>query len=534
MEFSSVQKISLFWLIFLFNIFIIGSVYAENHLEYHKNSIPEFTLDNEPLIYSVNGSYSFDVIKQNLNISNSQKKLFSIYGYWNDPLNDTIPLPFIPTKHTNENTFSKISDGNVIFGYSINGINYDEQENDGGTCFNLIFHDETPYAPEFHCYSAMFITWDSGAVQNFLMNLQYPTQTEKDEYLNIPSIEGNILVNYKNLNPNITKISPIILNLGQWPVRIDNNSIYNFIDKPIRKDTIIIKGTDKSMILTLGGNSIGGVSRTPNEMMIGDTLYTISTITPGSNNSGFYYLLSKKGENYNLRLEKDVEPNENGTVGLYFRPVRVDYSLKIEDPIIEHLSDSTLDSNHLRYKPILKINSSDTTIQQIKVTYRGKDIPLEGSNGSFSLDSNEYFDASGNSFNFPFDQYSTDLKVTPSLMIEDQQKILEDSPEYDGSVSIENDKITIILSRPIESFWAAFFGLVIAISTFVVYLFSMKDDSKIIIAFFCIGEIASIFLLIINNRFSHLRSVGTILILVPMIIILIVALIIKSRENNVK
>ena len=73
--------------------------------------------------------------------------------------------------------------------------------------------------------------------------------------------------------------------------------------------------------------------------MVGDILYTITMEMPKYNttNPGFYYLFTKRGENYILKTEKVAEFNENRTMSLYFRPVRVDYSIGIVHPILEEL-----------------------------------------------------------------------------------------------------------------------------------------------------------------------------------------------------
>ena len=422
-NFNNVIK---FLMIILFLFSMIGIVNGENELSYHKDSTPIFALGNEPLIYSFNASYSLDNIEY-------------------------------------ERPFSSLSDKNLFLGYTITGKKYlGKNVNSGGSCTPLLFSEEENNAPHSICITIFTIMPNGTVIPKPEVMIYYTTTIpEIDEYVNNPSYEGEILVHYNITNPKITDVAPIIFNLGKWPININEEKITDVLNMPIINDTILVFGSNTSMILNKGNTDTVVMSVTA-----GTLNYTGSTqlIVALRSNPDFSYIFYKNQGDYFLKIQRTTQIQE-GILSLDFRPVQIDYAIKIEDPIIENtLGFSDNAPERLQFKPDLQINISNNEIKQLNFSFfkdgnvKYSNLPLD-QNGTYTF--NEYVDANGNSFFYPFDDYTSNIIVNPPLLISDQEEIsTQTNSGFNANIDINYNEIHFVFSRTLESLIGFVCGLV--------------------------------------------------------------------------
>lgn len=479
----------------LFFLCLIGTVNAEKQLSYQKYGTPTFSFNDEPLIITFNASYSLDGQKYD--------------------------------KH-----FSNLSDENIFLGYTITGKKYlgSDVISGNGSCIPPIFGEENPGAPYPICLDVQTTT-NEGVRPAKVMILYSTTIPEIDEYVNNPTYEGEILVHYQIKNPRISTVSPIVLNLGDWPVRVNDEKITEILDKPISNDTILIFGSNTSLILNKGNSNIVAL-----RTKAGTLNYTDNELTafPRSN-PDFSYIFFKNKGNYFLKIQR-ISQVQDGVLSLNFRPIKIDFSLKIEDPIVENtLSFTENTQDTLRYKPKLQINISDNKISQLVFNYLsgGKEINksvLLNPNGTYFF--NDYVDAKGNFFYYPFDHFYSKISVSPPLLISDEKEIsTESNSGFDASIDIHYKTINIEFSRSIETWLILIVSLLISIIAVIGYFNKIKPDNPLLEL---LGVISPIFLLILVSGLNHLLSIGTIMIVVPFLIIGFYFIYWKKRKIQIK
>ncbi len=491
------KKVIKFLLIISVLFATVGIVNADNELSYHKFSNPVFSLGNESLIYSFDSSYSLNNIEY-------------------------------------KSPFYAESDNNLQLGYTITGEKYlGSNVNVGGSCIPLLFSEEENNAP-FPICMKVNTTTPNGTVSPEVMIYYTTTIPEIDEYLNNPSYEGQILVHYIVINPQITNVAPIDFNLGKWPVRVNEEKITDVLNKPISNDTILVFGSNVSMILNKGNTNQVALALTA-----GSFNYTGSTqlVSSARSNPDFSYIFYEDQGNYFLKIQRTTQIKE-GILSLNFRPVQIDYAIKIEDPIVENTLNF-LDNfpERLRFKPNLEISISNNEIHQLNFAFvsngniKNKNIPLD-QNGSYTF--NEYVDAEGNSFLFPFDTYSANIVVNPPLLISAQEAIpTQSNSGFNANIEINYDQIRFTFIRSLESL----IGFVCGLITCLIGLF-IKQNKKIVMIILAIGGIISIISLFNVNGLNHLLSIGSILIIGAIIFVLYIRFLphnkkeIVSRKNK--
>src|SRR5271157_1996570 len=110
-------------------------------------------------------------------------------------------------------------------------------------------------------------------------------------------------------------------------------------------------------------------------------------------------------------------PVDSGILSLSFRPVSIEPTVKIKDsriPIIYNSPQNT--SDEFVFTPKITIKILNNKIQQARInyTFNGEEVEkeLKKDNDTFIFNDNEV-EAIGNSFNYPFDEYSSNLTLYP-------------------------------------------------------------------------------------------------------------------------
>jgi hypothetical protein len=477
---KSYNNVTIFLIIILFVSSIIGIVEGHQNLSYHKYGYPVFTIGNEPLIYSYNTSYSLGNTKY-------------------------------------ERPFYSSSDDNLFLAYSISGKKYlGRQVRLGDSCIPLQFYDVQVNAPYSICVSTEQIAPNGTTLIPEVMVYYSTTIPEIDEYVNNPSFEGEILVHYNITNPKISEVSPIILNLGKLPIRVNDERIEDVLNKPISNDTILIIGSNTSMILNKGNSNLAGIST-----ISGSVNYTgpKQLLSVPRTNPDFSYIFYKNNGDYFVKIQRITQIQE-GILSLTFRLIQIDYSIKIVDPIIENtLNFLDIAPERLRFKPNLQINISNNEIHQLNFSFvndgnpKYRNITLQ--NGTYIF--NEYVDANGNSFLYPFDHYISKITVNPPLLITDRKDIpTQSNSGFNADIEIDYNDITFTLSRSLESIIFFLIGIItVIISFFGLFIKSEKDVRILLLSF--VGVLISISSLLTTNGFNHIISLGSILILISII-----------------
>lgn len=483
---KSFNNVIIFLIIILFVSSIIGFVEGHQNLSYHKYGYPVFTIGNEPLIYSYNTSYSLGNTKY-------------------------------------ERPFYSSSDDNLLLAYSITGKKYlGRQVRLGNSCVPLQFYDVQVNAPYSICVSTEQIAPNGTTLIPEVMVYYSTTIPEIDEYVNNPSFEGEILVHYNITNPKISEVSPIILNLGKLPIRVNDERIEDVLNKPISNDTILVFGSNTSMILNKGDSNMAAVSTTAGSV---NYLGSMQLLSVPRINPNFSYIFYKDNGNYFVKIQRMTQIQE-GTLALTFRLIQIDYAIKIVDPIIENtLNFLDIAPERLRFKPNLQINISNNEIHQLNFKFlkdgnmKSQNITLD-QNGNYLF--NEYIDAYGNSFSYPFDYYTSKITVSPPLLVSDRKDISTQSNSgFNADIEINYNDIIFKLSRSLESVIAFLIGL-ITVSIGLMYLFFKPETDIRIIFLSIVGVIISIISLLTLNGLNHIISIGSILIFISLVFIVVI------------
>ncbi len=475
--------IFIFVILFLFNF--IGIVEGEDELSYQKYNNPVFTLGKESLIYSYNISYYLE-----------NKKY--------------------------ERPFYSSSDENLFLAYNILGIKYlGRKVNLGGSCIPPLFYDQQINSPYALCMDTKSTTSNGTIVIPEVMIHYATTIPEIDEYVNNPTYEGEILVHYNITNPKISEVSPIIFNLGKWPIRVNDEKIADILNVPIINDTIVVFGSNTSMILNKGNSNIVMISATAGS--VNYTGPTQLTSLPRSN-PDFSYIFYENHGDYLIKIQRTTQIQE-GILSLTFRPVKIDYAIKIVDPIIENtLNFLDIAPERLRFKPYLQINISNNEIHQLNFKFvtngnsKYQNITLD-QNGTYLF--NEYMDANGFSFFYPFDSYTSKVMVSPPLLISDHKEISTQSNSgFNAEIEINYNNIIFKLSRSLESIIKFFLIGLIPVLIGLIYLFlKPKADVQILSI---VEIIISIISLLTLNGLNHIISIGSIIIIILIIFVIII------------
>ena len=483
---KSYNSIIIFLFVILSLFSVIGIVKGENELYYQKYNIPVFSLGKEPLIYTYNTSYSLENIKY-------------------------------------EKPFYSSSDNNLYLAYNIGGKKYlGRNVNLGSSCIPPLFYDVQAGSPISICMDAKSVAPNGTIIIPEVMIHYATTIPEIDEYVNNPTYEGEIFVHYIVKNPNISEVSPIIFNLGKLPILVNDENVADVLNKPILNDTILIFGSIPSMIMNKGNSNLVQLSMTADfQLYMGPSqLTSFPRIIPY-----FSYIFYEDHGDYFLKIQRTTQIQE-GTLSLTFRPVEIDYTIKIVDPIIE----STLNfldnaPERLRFKPYLQIYISNNEIHQLNFTFvkngnlKYQTITLY-QNGTYLF--NEYVDAYGNSFLYPFDSYTSKIIVSPPLLISDHKEISTQSNSgFDADIEIEYNNIIFKLSRSLESKIAFIIGLIVVILGLLSLLLKPEKDVRMILVSF-VGVIILIISLYTLNGLNHIMSIGSILIVISIILTIII------------
>jgi hypothetical protein len=493
------------FILILFLFSLIGIVNGENEFLYQKYNNPVFTLGSDPLIYSFNASYSLE--------------------------NKKYERPFYSFSYAKP--FNSFSDNNLFLSYTITGKKYlGRNVNLGGSCIPLIFKEEGENAPYPICIQSTVIAQNGTTIIPQVLIYYTTTIPEIDEYANNPSYEAEILVHYIISNPKISEVSPIILNLGKWPVRVNDEKITDMLNKPILNDTILIFGSNNSMILNKGDNNI-----VSGAMTVGSVNYTGSTklISFPRRNPNFSYIFYEDHGDYFLKVQRTTQSQE-GILSLNFRPVKIAYAIKIKYPIVDR-TYNFLDAapDRLNFKPDLQINISNNEIQQLNfkfIKYGNTEFQniTSDQNGIFHF--NELMDAYGNSFLYPFDYYTAKIVVNPPLLISDNKEILTPANSgFTADIEIFYKNINFKFSRPLDSILVFFSGLIIVLLSLIGLLLRPEADRRLIVIPI-IGLIVSIIPILVSNGLNHLVSLGTIIIFISLISIIIVYYYIQGSQRQ--
>jgi hypothetical protein len=491
------ENAMIFLLIVLILFGFIGIVNGEEELSFNKDGNPVFTLRNESLINSFNASY------------------------------------FLGNKII-ERPFSQLSDEKLFLAYIIVGKKYlGNKVNTGGSCLPTIFAYEDDYAAPSICMDVWTASPNSGVIIPETLIYYSTTIPEIDEYMNSPSYETEILVNYSIKDPKITRVAPITLNLGKWPVSVNEEKITDVFNKPIKNDTILIFGSNTSMILNKGDTNIVGLS-----LVAGSENYTGSTrlISIPRNNPDFSYLFYEYRDNYFLRIERTTQIQE-GILSLTFRPIKIVFAINIEDPIVENtLNFLDKSPDRLKFKPNLQINISNSNIRQLNFKFLSNgntkisNISLD-QNGTYSF--SQYLDANGNSFFYPFDHYTSNIEVNPPLLISNQEEIpTQSNSGFNAIIKINYKTISFDLSRSIESLIGFFCGLLLILIGIIALFIKPGKNSVLFLSIF--GVIVSIISLFNTNGFNRIFSIGTIIIISSILIIIVIYYKFSQKQLSLK
>lgn len=475
-----------FFICFLFIISFIGIVDGHQNLSFHKYGYPEFTIGNTPLIYSYSTSYSLDNTKY-------------------------------------ERPYYSSSDKNLFLAYSITGKKYlGRQVRVGDTCVPLQFAEIQVNAPYSICMSTEMRAPNGTTIIPEVMVLYSTTIPEIDEYVNNPSFEGEIAVHYNVTNPKISEVSPIILNLGNIPIRVNDEKIEDILNKPIFNDTILVFGSNTSLIFNKGDSTKAGIST-----ISGSVNYTEpkKLLSVSRTNPDFSYIFYRDNDDYYVKIQRMTHIQE-GTLALTFRLIQIDYSINIEDPTVDN-TYNFLDNapKRLSFKPNLQINISNNEIHQLNVTFlkngstEKKSIPLD-QNGTYYF--NDLMEAYGEPWLFPFDSYTSRIVVSPPLLISNHRDIL--TPENSGfnaDIEIDYKNIFFNFSRPVES-KIGFLASVILVIIGIIYLRLKPESDNILKVISIIAVIVSIFTFLNSNGLNHIFSIGSLVLVTSIVLTIII------------
>jgi hypothetical protein len=479
------KSITVFIILILF-LFLFGHANGENQFEYHKNGSPLFTFGKEPLIKTLNASY---VVNNYL--------YTGTYSQFDAPY--------------------KFQD--VDFAYSISGVKYNGMyvKSVNPVFLPFLFNDSTPNGIIFAGYPIVEATF-GGTGPNILVIST--TKTDVDEYFNGSTTQGEILVNYYTDNPKVTEINPIILNLGKWPNRVnvfhsnglnEGYDIEDILNTEINNDTILIFGSNTSLIVNKGD---WGYSNFQYDDYMKYNIIQHSVFS--ERNPSFNYIFYKLDDNYFLRLQR-VTPIENGTLFLYFRPVRTDYSISIDNPKVRDIMTES------QIKPILELNTHDNKINKFDFGYQDHGMKkitpcLPDENGNFLFDKDIDADPESTFF-YPFEGYTSKINVTPPLLIADRDIIQlskQDSKEYEAYIDINYNKITIKIIKKLEPIIVYIASILTIIVGYIIYLKS--ESSKPFLGWAIISIIIGIVGFYATNGFDHLICIGTVFLSIALII----------------
>lgn len=488
------------FLFFIAVIFFLPLVDANSQLQYKKFTTPTFIFNDEPLFYSLNATYTID-------------------------------------NHSYETYLSDFPDSNLFLAPTIVGkkFYYDTKRSSKLSCDNIIFIETNFGSPYSICVEP---SANYGGVDIPLEIINYyPTAVEgADQYFNNASIEGNVLIHYQILNSNITKFSPIVLNLGKWPVKVDNKKIDDVLNEPIYNQTLIFYGKNKALIVNTRNNTGEGVVVIPPGVSKQIDYGFFKNL---SNTLDFYYIIYERQGNYFLKTE-NITPNLNSSYGFYFRPITINYAMKIEEPIIDATYDPKDDNQKfIKFKPNLNIEITNNEIPQLKFCYVERDLPKEkeiplNTDGKYLF--NDYVYAQGDPFKYPLDNYRINFSVYPPLLIQNEKEIeMPSNSPYEGTISIDSDTISIDLNRSKQTLYIIIISLILAILSLFLSIYPLiskkeiPDTAEVILIFIIFS--VSILSILLSNLFGHIWSMGGLAVILSEFVIISVFLLVVYKRR---